>query len=51
MLRSRASSAFTRVHSPSKTGVNALMDALWHGVSKLGATLTLRDGRFAASSG
>ena len=25
----RAKSAFTRVHSPSKTGVNALMDALW----------------------
>jgi hypothetical protein len=30
----RAKSAFTRVHSPSKTGVNALMDALWRGVSK-----------------
>ena len=28
MLRSRALSAFTRVHSPSKTGVNALNDAL-----------------------
>ena len=26
---SRAISAFTRVHSPSKTGVNALKDALW----------------------
>ena len=25
----RATSAFTRVHSPPKTGVNALMDALW----------------------
>src|SRR5262249_58195895 len=25
----RALSAFTRVHSPSKTGVNALKDALW----------------------
>jgi len=24
-----ALSAFTRVHSPSKTGVNALKDALW----------------------
>ncbi len=24
-----AFSAFTRVHSPSKTGVNALEDALW----------------------
>jgi hypothetical protein len=34
MLRSRAFSAFTRVHSPSKTGVNALEDALWRGVSK-----------------
>ena len=27
--RARAISAFTRVHSPSKTGVNALNDALW----------------------
>jgi hypothetical protein len=26
---SRAERAFTRVHSPSKTGVNALKDALW----------------------
>src|SRR6516165_2066559 len=26
-----ALSAFTRVHSPSKTGVNALRDALWRG--------------------
>jgi hypothetical protein len=26
-----ALSAFTRVHSPSKTGVNALNDALWRG--------------------
>src|SRR5262249_15503173 len=28
---SRGKSAFTRVHSPSKTGVNALNDALWPG--------------------
>ena len=27
--RCTAISAFTRVHSPSKTGVNALHDALW----------------------
>jgi hypothetical protein len=27
----RDKSAFTRVHSPSKTGVNALMDTLWRG--------------------
>jgi hypothetical protein len=34
MRRSRALSTFTRVHSPSKTGVNARADALWRGVSK-----------------
>ena len=28
-------SAFTRVHSPSKTGVNALMDALWANLAKI----------------
>jgi hypothetical protein len=27
--RSETISALTRVHSPSKTGVNALIDALW----------------------
>jgi hypothetical protein len=36
VLRSRAVSAFTRVHSASKTRVNALVDALWRGVSKDG---------------
>jgi hypothetical protein len=29
----RDTSAFTRVHSPSKTGVNALMDALCAGMT------------------
>src|SRR6516165_384885 len=29
-LACRVISAFTRVHSPSKTGVNALNDARWH---------------------
>src|SRR6516225_4267384 len=33
----RAISAFTRVHSPSKTGVNALMDALWRASRRMGA--------------
>jgi hypothetical protein len=33
MVRSAAISAFTRVHSPSQTGVNALADALWLRVS------------------
>jgi len=28
MMDARVISAFTRVHSPSKTGVNALIDAL-----------------------
>src|SRR6266481_2387347 len=31
----RALSAFTRVHSPSKTGVNALKDALWRGEGRV----------------
>jgi hypothetical protein len=33
MVRSAAISAFTRVHSPSQTGVNAFEDALWLRVS------------------
>src|SRR6516225_7036769 len=35
---SRAISAFTRVHSPSKTGVNALNDALWGWVPAFAGT-------------
>jgi NADH dehydrogenase [ubiquinone] 1 alpha subcomplex assembly factor 7 len=43
-------SAFTRVHSPSKTGVNALKDALWTGVNALrdapaGALIEVRQDR------
>src|SRR6266567_1755714 len=30
-MDARVISAFTRVHSPSKTGVNALKDTLWRG--------------------
>jgi hypothetical protein len=43
MVRSAAISAFTRVHSPSRTGVNALADALRLRVSNHEATPLARE--------
>src|SRR5438876_7086629 len=46
-LPREAISAFTRVHSPSKTGVNALKDALW----RSGAPLIRDPGYFVKKPG